>query len=74
MRRPGYLADWEQDLKTYLKSRYVGWQPGSLTPTEVYTEQHLPQPSEDCPVGYMYHSQHGCMPEEAIINATMRTM
>lgn len=71
MRRPGYLADWEQDLRTYLQSRYPGWQPGKLTPREFYTESRLPQSSEDCPLGYMWHAQHGCLPEEAIINTKL---
>jgi len=72
MRRPGYLADWEQDFRTYLKSKYPGWQPGARTSPEVYSEVHLPQPSEDCPLGYLNHGQHGCVPEEAVITSMLR--
>lgn len=71
IKRPGYLNDWEEDLKTYLKAKYPGWKAqGYAFP---YLERKsFPIETDYCPIDYLAHPEHGCIPESAVIEATLR--
>lgn len=70
MKRPGYLADWEDDLKTYMQRKYKGWQPGTIPYYDPPTR--FPIRTDVCPTDYLLHRTHGCIPESAVIEATLR--
>lgn len=71
IRRPGYLNDWEDDLRNYLKAKYPGWKPSGYA-FPYLPKRQFPIETAACPLDYLAHSEHGCIPESAVIEATLK--
>lgn len=72
MRRPGYLADWDQDLNQYLQTKYPGWKPNPVWYGPYLARRQYPQPSWDCPTEQLLDPVRGCLPEAAIIETALK--
>lgn len=75
MRRPGYLADWDDDLATYMQAKYPGWESQGLNlmlprPSGgVYTSPYYPfGPTSP----QLLHPEHGLIPESDVIASRMQ--
>jgi len=72
--RPGYLNDWDEDLYTYMKAKYPGWQSQDLNLL-------LPEPSGGVyaspyfPYGptspQLLHPKYGFIPEADVISSRL---